>query len=262
MAILSAEIKEILMKNSAKTFVIFMLAFHVTMSNAQTKQQKCETLYERWHQALAAHPILTEPMFFRTNTPFHDLTSVVEEINSNRIAMAYFLCEKMAAGTNQYPDVDLLDHVAGINLWFSENPTNGIEQEIEKNLALFRKEWKESIYKDPSAKVAQLCEARLAEESGDVLNPRAIVAIRRYGIFGLPELVRQIKRHNSKNAFAAYLIITGQPLEYSNYIRHSNDQFTSVAEKTSHIARKFAEMNAHEGMDSDVMKNWSAALAN
>jgi hypothetical protein len=185
--------------------IVLCVTWHTITIQGQTDTQSTsEVLYQRWHHVLNAHPVLEEPQYFRKNTPFIDLTTVVEEIDSNRIAMAYFLCKKMATETNfQSQDIDLLEHVAGINLWFADRPTDNIGQVIATNLARFREEWLAGAYKDPSEKVAQLCEERLSKAGGANINPRDLAAIRRYGIFGLPELIRQIKRHNSKHAFAA-----------------------------------------------------------
>ena len=200
-------------------------------------------------------------MWFMTNGPA-DLSSTVNEINDNTIPMAYFLCEKMASETNfPYEDVGLLDHVAGINLWFADYQTDDIGAVIATNLTRFREEWRAGIYKDPNKKIAELCAGRLVKESSDAVNPRDVVALRRYGIFGLPELARQMKQHNSKHAFAAYLIIANQPNEYSEYLNHASQQFTNSEAKLNHVKAKVGEMKTRYGSEDDLVKKISAALS-
>jgi len=216
---------------------------------------------------LEKHGNLEEQTYFIIDGP-KDLADAVKAINSNKIALTYFLCEKIAASTNSgatmYDDLILFEHVAGIDLqWADDKPF--VAEEFEGNMnrfvATFREEWRAGIYKDPSKQVAQLCEKRLSKENGGNINSLDLIAIRRYGIFGLPELVRQIKQHNSKHAFAAYLVIVHEHEQYSDYLEHSDQQFTNVVDKISHVKKKVHEMDANAGGDFDVMKKISSALA-
>ncbi len=247
---------------------VFMGFFPVSLqSQSQKTDPQFESLYQRWHKALESNPFLTEPMFFQTNGVPEDLATVVTEIEQNKIGLAYFLAQKIAVGTNLngvlYFDLRLLDHVAGINLWFPDRIVDNPGQNIAELTARYRAEWQQGLYKDPSKKIAELCNQKLSKEAGDDLNPHQVVALRRYGIFGLPELIRQVKKNNSKHAFAAYLIITGQPDEYADYLKHTNKKFTTPEAKIEHVKAKVEKIKTKEGgKDFEVVKKISAALSN
>ncbi|MCX7722460.1 MAG: hypothetical protein N2379_05295 [Verrucomicrobiae bacterium] len=250
--------------------VILVLIF-CHSQGAESQAQKCEDLYQRWHELVAADPLMDVPFLFSTNgSP--PMTVVLAEIYSNRFDFAYWLCERMA--TNQYPnmaegvfstfykDLLLLGKMGGICLIYpllsDESP--GF---LERNFRKFQQDWKAGKYKDPSKEIRELCESRLAEEKADKLDPDALLPLRRYGIFGLPELTRQMKQHNSKHAFAAYLIITDQGDAYREYLSNSNQQFTNVEAKLKHVKAWFegTKQGARGAEPAKLMENISKALA-
>jgi len=255
--------KNLILKLLFSGALIFVWHFGVAQDG--TSQRKLEGLYQQWHVILEGNGIITEPLYFLTNSTsptLRELSAVNREINSNKIAMTYYLAQRIAAETNDPGDeVDLLEHVSGINLWSADHPTDDIGGEITRNLVIFREEWPAGVYKDPSKKIAQLCEQRMSKESTAKINPRDLSAIRRYGIFGLPELVRQMKKNNSKHAFAAYLVMVHDEDQYRDYLEHSDQQFTNVVDKINHVKNKFHEMDANAGGDFDVMKKISSALS-
>ena len=241
--------------------------------------EKCEALYTNWLAAVATGPGDGDGLTsWRQDTP---LAQAWREINSNKIAMAYFMCEKVASTqyTNAdaiapwgrlYEDVHLLNAVAGIELTRADDaPLFG--QDLNQNMirftARFAEEWRAGIYKDPSKQVKQLCEARLSKENVPFIRERdfvnGLVAIWHYGIFGAPELIRQIKQHNSKHAFAAYLFVTGRRMEkddYTHYLFFNDEQFLTAEDKIAYIKRQFEEMKERDGGNSEVMGKISAAL--
>lgn len=85
--------------------------------------------------------------------------------------------------------------------------------------------------------IQNLCEDLTYKNLDDAISPHDIIAIRRYGLYGIPELIRQIKQNGSNHAFAAYLIMTGSSLEYSEYIARPKQMHTSKAEKLAHIEK-------------------------
>jgi hypothetical protein len=244
----------------------------LTSAEGQTTADGCDRLYQTWHHVLDAHPALSRPSWVSTDGP-KDLSAVLSEMESNRIVMAYFLCSKLAAqestnteaeeGSRLHKDIVLLDKIAGINLLFPEDPGERVASAMPQNLNRFRAEWQAGVYRDPSRQIAALCEQRLSKEGASTLGSRDVIALRRYGIFGLPELIRQIKQHNSKHAFAAYLVITRQPIEYGAYLNHADEQFTTASAKLEQIKARIEAMKFEEGADDfEVVKKISNALAN
>jgi hypothetical protein len=226
--------------------------------------EKCEALYTNWLAAVATGPGDGDGLSsWRQDTP---LAQAWREINSNKIAMAYFMCEKMASTqyTNAdaiapwgrlYEDVGLLNAVAGISF----------SRAYMVETTHFAEEWRAGVYKDPSKQVKQLCEERLLKENVPFIRERAfdLMPICHYGIFGAPELIRQIKQHNSKHAFAAYLFVTGRRMEkddYTHYLFFNDEQFLTAEDKIAYIKRRFKEMNERDGGNSEVMGKISVAL--
>lgn len=242
--------------------------------------EKCEALYTNWVEQVALGPGDGDGLSsWNTNTP---LAQAWQEIYSNKIAMAYFMCDKIANSqyTNTdaiapwgrlYEDVGLLVAVSGIELtWADDAPR--FNQDLNKNMvqftARFVGEWHAGIYKDPSKQVKQLCEERLSKETVPFIRELDLVngsvAIWHYGIFGAPELIRQIKQHNSKHAFAAYLFVTGRRMEkdnYTDYLFFNDEEFLTAEDKITYIKKQFEEMKQRDGDNSEVMKKISAALS-
>jgi hypothetical protein len=246
--------------------VVSMMWCSVSLLGQTNGQARCEAIYQQWHIALAAHPAIGEPGYFRTDSAqARDLADAVRNIDSNQMAMAYFLCEKMATETNSgiywYQDLHFLEYVAGINLWFADHPIDNIATEVATNLIIFKQEWLAGVYNDPSSKVAKLCEERLAKETSAKINPRDLAAIRRYGVFALPELIRQMKKHNSRHAFGACLIILQESNQFRDYLDHSDQQFATKDAKVAHVKEKFERMKLSGGAEKDVMKKISEELA-
>src|SRR5674476_1060715 len=69
---------------------LLVVVFGVALK-AQTNQERFEALYNEWHQTVDAG---AEPNYFRTD--LGRAGEINREIESNKVAMAYFLCEKMA----------------------------------------------------------------------------------------------------------------------------------------------------------------------
>jgi len=271
LAILSVEIDFQCILNAMRTLTIGILVVLSHLTAMQTEasggpeSEKCEALYQRWHEVLDAHAHLSESSWIETKNVPPDLAAVVSDVESNAVGMAYFMCDKIAGATNNivtmrmYRDVLLLHRVAGIDLVHSEpTGTPNIGENIKRFTAQFQDEWRRGIYKDPSTQVRAHCE-NLSEIGSDRLYAD-ILPIRRYGIFALPELVRQIDTRNSKHAFTAYLIITWQPDDYAEYIRHSDQQFSTKQSKMQHLQARVESMKRAGGGDSDVMKKISAEL--
>jgi hypothetical protein len=269
---LSVEINhlECFMKIMMTIANLLVLILGTTGAKSQTMTDDYERLYQNWHQILSSAPALTEPMWFSTNGP-KDLAIVVGEMQSNRIGMAYFLCNRMAAQqyTNMqvngssvfYRDLVLLDNLAGINLIFPDDRSEPFGKGMAENFNRFKADWLSGVYKDPSTRITAICEAQLAKENTNTIAPDDILALRRYGIFGLPALIKEIKQYNSKHAFAAFLIVTQQREKYASYIKNSNEQFPTPIDKLEDIRTKTDTMRAGGNDDFQLVARISDVLS-
>src|SRR6266480_4260946 len=154
-------------------FTIGFLFFQLSAAQNQGRQAEFQALYERWHKGMDAHKeMLSHPFFFQTEAGPPDLVSIVKEIKGNGLAMANFLCEKLAnekpGSEHLYPDVLLLEKVTGIDLFHAEDKP-AIDQNFSQNIVTFtgrfREEWSQGVYNDPGAKIARLVEERLPKET-------------------------------------------------------------------------------------------------
>src|SRR5262245_53821288 len=194
------------------------------------------------------------------------------------MAMAYFMCEKVAEaqygptnllGFRLYQDVRLLREVSGVDLFvLLQSSRRQPGPDIGYLATEFQSDWRGGVYEDPRKEVAKVCEELLPKETNEHIDPLDIAhdisPVRLYGIFGLPELIRQIKQHNSKHAFAAYLNVTitvRQKDDYTDYIRHSYEQFTTKEAKLEHVKGTFDAMKRTAGdKDYEILKQIAAAL--
>lgn len=223
--------------------------------NAYTQQSLVEEYYYKWHQAINDYR-LTEPFYFDAQHTPPEYAEILTSILQNSMDMVDLLCNRIANGKSRklYRDVLLLDKIGGINLWASEENANdnGLKA-INKLVPIFQEEWNAGVYLAPDEKIKQLCENLMLEKDHMAISPRSLLSIRRYGIFAIPELVRQIKENNSKYAFAAFMGITHQK-EYSEFIRKSNAQFIEKESKLDAI-RKWREKAAQKGdISKGIMK--------
>jgi len=254
------------MGGAMKNKIIFVLLIFMGIAAGQViyagEQQKLyDDLYNQWHAVLNTQPILREPQWTRTGP--------VNEMKQAGIAFATYLCNRIAGevGTvgvdpDLYQDLILLDQVAGINLIFgdSQSDFSNIAESMPKAVARFKQEWTHGIYNNPSKRVRELCKQTLPHESDIQIAPWQVISLRRYGIFGLPELIKQIKEYNSKHAFAAFLIISGQNRIYADYLQHSDALFASRTQKLDQIAR-YIEKIKETSSEQELTRRIVAAMS-
>ncbi len=245
---------------------------------AQNQTDSYETHYERWHVFLSANPILTEPMWFSGGRSV-EMDGVLKAMQSNKMEMAIFLCDKLAsqpfdgvayprirspADKHQYRDFHLLRWIAGIDLIAADDKPV-IEQDLGANMArfmaTFREEWRAGVYKDPVGKIREILALPTHQTTRDKVDFLKLMGIRRYGLFGLPELIRQIRQHNSKPAFAAYLIISGHRELYAQYINQAEAMFPTVETKLTHVRATFDTMKSRGPEKAEIERRIEAALA-
>jgi len=243
----------VLMKTHHRNTILLAIVVYALGIGASVAQdEKLEALYQQWHAALDGNPILVEPHFFDVRIP--ELRPALEGMMSNRIAMAYFICERVA--TNQYTDAEmrgpgrlyrdlnLLRYLTGIHVFeaYAKPGEENFIGNVDKFRARFKEDWVSGVFRDPSTKIEELCAAAMPRERDGRIDKDTLIAIRHYGIFGLPELTRQMRKHNSRHAFAAYLVVTGQWDVYEEYISKSNQQFTNAEAKLEHVKQWLDEL--------------------
>ncbi|MCX7722459.1 MAG: hypothetical protein N2379_05290 [Verrucomicrobiae bacterium] len=257
------------------TIVLAIAAYGISLVSAIAQDGNLEAVYQQWHAALDNNPFLDWPNFFSTNTRDTNFNMAVGAILSNKIALAYFICDKVASNEyaeteihghqRLYEDLCLLRYLTGIEVSgaYLKPGEDNFWENAPKVRARFKEDWTAGVFRDPSKQVKELCEAILPQETDQKISPQALSALRRYGIFGLPELTRQMKQHNSKHAFAAYLVVTGQWDTYREFVSNTNQQFTNAEAKLKHVKAWFegTKQGARGAEPAKLMENISKALA-
>jgi hypothetical protein len=109
--------------------------------------------------------------------------------------------------------------------------------------------------------VRAICEALSTQEGVGHLEPGQVLSLRRYGIFGIPELLRQIKRRNSEHAFAAALAILQQRGLHGNYLDNPAGPYTNKDAKLRAIVEFWQKMKATGPADLPIIKQVEAEIA-
>ena len=267
--------------NRRKTIVqsIFALGIGISLAHGQSEAEKYEDFYRQWHRAVESYPVLNPSGWFDSDHGPEDLRAVVKEIKSHKIAFAHFLCERLANTQYQvdrvrpmsplYRDVSLLRVVAGVDLILADDKITydqNIDQNIVRFTAQFQRDWKAGVYADPGAIVARLCAERMTKPATGALQEfeLSLVAIRRYGIFALPELISQIKTHNSRHAFVAAIAVMNECTqeEYFAYRDRTDELYAKPADKLAEFKKKYElwRSKGGGGEEFDVVKRTNAAL--
>jgi hypothetical protein len=256
------------MKRAASFSVMIIISINM-FAIAQTNV--IGQYYNQWHDALDSNPFITEPVFFNTERTPRDYAEIVNNIFNNKLAVLEYVCDKVANGTsrNIYRDALLIDRLGGVNLFYDKItfPLTTIRKNIENNVPTFQMEWLAGDYKAPDQIIKRLCQQLMSgsdDEASNVMHlaidPARLIPLRRYGIFALPELIRQLKYTNSKHVFAAILAITNMD-EYSAYLRFSDRDYLQKTDKINLITRWYQKELEKDNNSNDIMKKIAASLA-
>ena len=256
------------MKSSYITKYIILFLYSASLTAfCQETGRSIETIYNDWHAEIKTpkNRLLQLSRLVGTNNVSPKLIEIVGEINQRRLEMAYFLCEKVAT-EKEIGDKDarLLTETAGI-YWFAIEGEARHTQDFVRLLSRlsmqFSQDWKDGGFAPIPVKtrVGALCKALAAKQSDYVINPEDLLAIRRFGIFAIPELIEQIKLNNSNYAFAAFLIINRDSKGYADYIEDCQQRFVSKEEKLVEVKAKIEQFKQGAALDSELVKLMVAA---
>ena len=223
-----------------------------------------DALYKEWHFELLANPDLQEIRIVSSNGISVKFDNIVNKIKANRFKMATFLCEKVAKENDiSYEDGYLLSETAGM-YWFIIETKARFDQDPHQNLKdiakSFSEEWKKSKYADTSKEINTLCDS-LNADNEDTIRPDDLFAMRRLGIFALPELIKQIKNSNSRHAFATFLIVCGDRERYAKYLENCRELFITKAQKMAVIKEWIDSFRKIDIAEMDLDRKITAAMA-
>jgi hypothetical protein len=222
--------------------VIILICLILTSSSFNSFAQEQATLrdlYLRARSELEKTALITPfQNLSATNGIRPDLVLLVDELQKHRYVMAEFLCAKFAAQDRlDTIDAVLLRDVAGIDLIWSEKlVTEGVDLDsfIQESFGRFKRDFQAKVFDNPNDEIKRTS-AALARRIPDVLAPRDVMLFRRFGVFGIPALIDEVKQSGSQHAFAALLILLGNREEYARCLEQGSTLYPDTAARLQAI---------------------------
>jgi hypothetical protein len=226
-------------------------------SNPSQPVSDYQVAYERWCQAIEAHPDLGEPFWVRTDIGPSDLQEAIKGLLSYGPNMTSFLAQEMKKEKDQlrlYRLVLLLNAVSGINLYY-ESGEESFYAATPRFRDRFVADWETGKYLNASV-VLQKNWTYLDARSRRTIDPKRLSSIRRYGVFALPFILENLEKHNSPELFAAFLIITGESDLYSDYLERPNAFLPAPEQKLEFVKawvnRNESKIDKLEGLHRQI----------
>lgn len=227
------------MRYSVLTIVALCLTFiGAAMSSSQPPQDveaAHAAAYERWAQAIESDPRLSEAFWLRTDIGPPEMRAAVREILSFGPNMTPFLVKELRRETDPlrlYRLVLLLNAVSGINLYY-ESGEESIYHAAPRMRDRFIKDWDSQKFQNASHLLRSTWRGGDEDESAERIDPKKLAKIRRFGVFALPFIIEQVEGRNSRELFAAFLIITGKSDLYAQYLEEPSSLFAGREQKLS-----------------------------
>jgi hypothetical protein len=192
-----------------------------------------EAAYQKWVSAIDANPHLEGPFWFQTDSGPAEMRAATQALLAFGPNLTPFLVEKLRRENDPsrlYRLVLLLDWVAGINLYYGSGAENfyGAAPQFRDQ---FLKDWDSQKYTNATELLRSLYRNRKEDTSAGRIDPKALAEIRRFGVFAVPFIEENIRDRNSRELFAAFLIITGKSKLYADYIENPSNRFIDRGEK-------------------------------
>jgi hypothetical protein len=180
---------------------------------------------------------LGDAFFFETEHGPHDLLKAVKEMENAGPNMTPFLMEQFRTETNGirlYRLTKLLSKISGVII-YTENPQE-VFSSLQAHRDKFMQEWDSGEIVEPDQKLAKLPRSPEALSGPAKVVLKNTFAFRRYGVYTLPYLIREIRKTNSAELFATFLIITDHQRLYAEYLDKPGELFATKQDKLTFIA--------------------------
>ncbi|MEK6299485.1 MAG: hypothetical protein AABO41_02090 [Acidobacteriota bacterium] len=227
-----------------RAFVLLTLCWTLIGSaapnSAQTPQPNSldyRAAYERWRRAVDSYPALTEPHWVSTANVPAELRRAVADLLLIGPNLTPLLVEEMRNEKDNfrlYRLMWLLNRVSGIRL-FSVGGDENTVAATPRYRDRFIEEWDSKTF----LRTTELLEAtwtyRDEARRSEVIDPKKLLQIRRYGVFALPFIIEGLEKRDSPELLAAFLIIIGEPELYSYYLEKPTDFLPDRAQKLEYV---------------------------
>ncbi len=209
------------------------LAMNSTQS-PQNSDSAYEEAYQKWSDAIDSNPNLGEPFWVRTDIGPDQMRKATGALLSFGPNLTPFLVKHLRTETDPmrlYRLVYLLNAVSGINLYYQSGAENFYDASPRFRDQLIL-DWDSQKYSNATA-VLEAFYPDNEDVSAQRVDPKKIAQVRRFGVYAIPFITERIKSRNSRELFAAFLIITGNSDLYAQYIENPSGSFTGRDHKLS-----------------------------
>jgi hypothetical protein len=192
-----------------------------------------EAAYRRWRAEIEANPALDVPSWLRTDGGPPALRSAVEDLLAFGPNLVPFLADESRRETDRlrlYRLMFLLDRVSGINLYYNSGHENFYDA-VPEFKARFLAEWDSGNYRNAGVLLRGAWKDPHPGVTPRKIDPNSITPVRRYGVFAVPFIAESLEQGDSAELFAAFLIITGHPGLYSDFIENPSGSFATREQK-------------------------------
>lgn len=216
--------------------LLCLAAIGFAMSSGRLRQDSdsaYEAAYQKWSAVIDANPQLGEPFWFQTDIGPAELRTATQALLDFGPNLTPFLVEKLRHETDPmrlYRLVLLLDRTAGINLYYQSGAENFYDA-APKFRDQFVNDWDSQKFANATQLLRSLYQDRKEDTTARQIDPKVLADIRRFGVFAVPFIEENIRGRNSRQLFAAFLIITGRSKQYTAYIDNPSGRFTDRGEK-------------------------------
>jgi hypothetical protein len=209
------------------------LAMNPTRS-LQDSDSAYEAAYQKWSDAIDSHQELGDTFWVRTDIGPDEMRKATGALLSFGPNLTPFLVKHLRTETDPmrlYRLVRLLSAVSGINLYYQSGAEN-IYDASPRFRDQFIQDWDSQKYSN-ATQVLETLYPDDEDVSAQRVDPKKIAQVRRFGVYAIPFITERIKSRNSRELFAAFLIITGNSDQYAQYIENASGSFTGRDHKLS-----------------------------
>jgi hypothetical protein len=193
--------------------------------------------FERWRRALDANPALGDPFWVRPEGGPAEMRSAVGDLLSIGPNLTPLLVEEMRNEKDPlrlYQLVILLNAVSGINLYFGSGEENYFKA-MPRFRDKFVQDWDSGKFLDATSALETNWTPSYDPQARKGVAPAQLTQIRRYGVYALPFIIKELEKRDSPELFAAFLIITGESELFAHYLEKPSDFLPEREQKLSYV---------------------------
>ncbi len=229
------------MRYAIALLILCLIVISTTVSNfLQTSGQSSpdyRPAFEQWRRAIDANPRLAEPFWVHPEGGPAEMQSAVGNLLSIGPNLTPLLVDEMRTEKDPlrlYQLVILLNAVSGINLYYGSGEDNYFEA-MPRFRDRFIQDWDSGKFLDAAASLETDWAPSYDPQARKGVDPKKLIQIRRYGVYALPFIIKELEKRDSPELFASFLIITGESELFAHYLEKPSDFLPEREQKLSYV---------------------------